>query len=140
MANTLGNNIVVHIFTTSGSIDASGDLNSSNLKWDRNNPETTTYGKSTVQRIAGLRDYSLDFAGLFNSGPSAMFSQLIADMNASLYTLIKWLPAGSVTGCPILSGSMLLSSFNMSGPVGGPVAISWTAQAGAGSLTAASAV
>lgn len=132
----LGTNTKLYVWTTSGSLDISGDLNNSNLQWSRNNPTTTTYGNTTEQRISGIRDYSLDFAGIFAAGSITGFTYLQADMNASLYTLFKWAPAGSTTGCPFYSGCALLSAFNVESPVGGPVAMSMTMQSGAGSLSA----
>jgi hypothetical protein len=132
----LGTNTTLYVFTTSGSLDITGDFNNSNLQWSRNNPDTTTYGKTTTQRISGLRDYSFDFAGIFNSGSVTAFDYLKTDMNASVYTLFKWAPAGSITGCPFFMACALLSAFNVESPVGGPVAMSMTLQAGAGSLSA----
>lgn len=137
MSNILGTNSIVQLFTTSGSLDVSGDFNSTNLQFSRNNSEVTTYGMTTVARISGLRDYSLDFAGIFNSGSNTAFSYILADMNASLRTVFKFAPGGSVSGSPYFAGSALISAFNVESPVGGPVAMSLTLQAGAGSLTAA---
>lgn len=136
MGQILGTNSILILFTSSGSVDASGDLNNSNLQWSRNNPDTTTYSKTTTQRISGIRDYSLDFAGIWNSGSVLAHNMMVADMNASLYTLFKWAPGGSVSGCPFYAGCALLSALNTESPVGGPVAMSFTLQSGAGSLSA----
>lgn len=137
MSQILGTNTVLQLFTTSGSLDVTGDFNSTNLQYSRNNPETTTYSKTTVQRISGLRDYSIDFAGIFNSGSNTAFSYILADMAASVQTVFKFAPGGSVSGSPYFAGSALFSAFNVESPVGGPVAMSLTLQAGAGSLTSA---
>src|SRR3990167_3650129 len=137
MAQTHGVNGILHIVASVGSLNVSGDLNNVTLKWDKNNPEVTTFGDNTIQRISGLRDYSVDFAGIFNTGASTVNSFLAADMNASVNTIFTYAPGGSISGSPIYSGCALLSSYSITGPVNGPVAIAFTLQAAAGSLTAA---
>jgi len=137
MSNVHGTNTVFHIVASVGSLNISGDLNNVTLKWDKNNPDVTTFGDNTIQRISGLRDYSVDFAGIFNSGASTVNSFLVADMNASINTIFTFAPGGSISGSPIYSGCALISSYSITNPVNGPAAISFTLQAAAGSLTAA---
>lgn len=134
--------MIVHIIASAGSADVSGDINNVSVRWDKNNPDVTTFGDTTIQRISGLRDYSLDFAGIFtpNTGGSGALdahSLMVSEMNASTMTVFRVAPAGSISGCPVYSGSALISSLQVTGPVNGPVAISFTLQSGAGSLTAA---
>lgn len=140
MANVLGENCILQIFTTSGSLDVSGDFNSSDLNYSRNNPDVTTYGKTTIQRIAGLRDYTLNFSGIFNSGVNTAFTYILADVAASLPTLFKWAPGGSISGSPYFTGSAMFSDFKVNAPHNAAVAMSMTLQAAAGSLTAACSV
>lgn len=137
MSQSLGTNIILQLFTSSGSLDVSGDFNTSQLKYTRNNPQTTTYGKTTEQRIAGIRDWNLSFAGIYNSGTNTAFTYILADMAASLNTLMKWSPQASQTGNPYFSGCGLLSNIQYTGPVGGPTAMSFDMQSAAGSLTSA---
>lgn len=134
-----GTNVVLQIFSSlsSGSIDASGDFNSATLRWDRNNAEVTTFSNLTVQRISGIKDYTLDFAGIFRAGTTCPLSHLVADMNASLPTQFKLAPGGSVSGSPVFSGCCFISTMSITGPQNGPVAMSFSLQSGAGSLTAA---
>ena len=132
-----GTNGIFHIVASVGSLNISGDLNSVALKWDKNNPDVTTFGDNTIQRISGLRDYSVDFAGIFNSGASTVNSFLVADMNASVPTIFSYAPGGSISGSPVYSGCALLSSYSITGPVNGPVAVAFTLQSATGSLTAA---
>ncbi len=137
MAQIHANNSVIHIIGSLASLNATGDLNNHTVRWDKNNPEVTTYGFSTVQRISGVRDYSVDFAGIYNSGATCVWSQLVADMNASTPTLFRIAVGGSVTGNTVLSGCALISTVGLTGPQNGPQAMSFTLQSGAGSLTAA---
>ena len=137
MATILGTNSIVHLFTNAGSTDISGDLNTISMNFNRDNPEVTTFGDLTVQRIAGIRDYSFDFAGIYNTGASNVHSIAITDMNGSLYSLLKFAPGGSVTGCPVYSGCVLLTTIGITNPHNGPGAVNFSCQAGTGSLTAA---
>lgn len=135
-----GKNVVIYVWDAGGTCrNMSGDKNSVTLAWSRNNPETTTFGKIAVQRIAGLQDTTLSGAGIFNSddstGIDAVFSGIMA---ASLNTLVELAPGGSVSGCPLYSACYQMSKYDIVGPVNGVVAVNWEFQMGSGSLTAAS--
>ena len=139
MTQVLGSNVALHLFPSgAASLNVSADLNSVTLKHSRNNPETTTFGKTTAQRIAGIRDYSIDFAGIWNSGSIAV-DVLATEMGASTNTLFRLAPA-SVAASPMYTGCALISDWTVTGPVGGPVAMSFTLQSAAGSLTTTGAV
>lgn len=137
MSTILGTNAIFHIIASAASADVSGDLNTVTLNFNRDNPETTTFGDTTVQRIAGIRDYSIDFAGIYNSGACQVHSLAISDLNASLYTIFRFAPGGSVTGCPVYSGCALFTTFGITNPHNGPAAVNFSLQSGNGSLTAA---
>lgn len=135
-----GKNTVIFVWDAAGTCrNISGDKNSVTLSWSRNNPETTTFGKIAMQRIAGLHDVTLSGTGIFNTddttGIDAVFSGI---MNASLNTLIQLAPAGSVSGCPLYSACYQMSKYDIVGPVNGVAAVNWEFQHGSGSLTAAS--
>lgn len=142
MAQQHGNNTKVLLYSATGgaSIDASGDLNSATFRWDRNNPDVTTFNATgvtalTTERLAGLKDYTLDFAGVLNTGGSSIEDFLTTEFAASTYTRFIVAMAGSISGSPIYTGCSVLSTYNVTGPLNGPVAVSFTLQAGAGSLT-----
>lgn len=132
-----GRNSSLTIIDAAGaSMAFSPQLNSTVLAWSRNNPDVTTYGYDTVQRISGLRDYTLTLAGIWD-GSGSMTVSLDDLMSGSIITLVKWYPAGSQsTGCPFFTGCMLLSAYSENGPGNGPVATTATFQAAAGSLSA----
>jgi len=135
-----GKNVVIWVWDAAGTCrNLSGDKNSVTMSWSRNNPETTTFGKIAVQRIAGLHDVALSGAGIFNtddtSGIDAVFSGIMA---ASVNTLVQLAPAGSVSGCPLYSACYQMSKYDVVGPVNGVVAVNWEFQMGSGSLTSAS--
>jgi hypothetical protein len=134
-----GKNVVIWVDDSGGTCrNMSGDKNSVTLAWNRNNPETTTFGKTTVQRIAGLQDAVLSGAGVFNTddttGIDAVFSGIMA---ASVNTRVQLAPAGSVSGCPLYSACYQMSKYSIVGPVNGVVAVNWEFQIASGSLTSA---
>lgn len=115
--------------------DLSGDTNSATWTWSRDNPDTTTFGKDSIQRIAGLRDATLNFAGIWNSGTGVVDAVLSGIMAASLNTLVRYAPA-NVSGCPLFAACMLLQSYEVSAPVNGVVAFTGAFQLSSGSVSA----
>ena len=113
----------------------SGDFNSVTMSWTKDNPDTTTFGKTTTQRISGLRDMNLNGAGIWNTGAASADDVLGGLMAASINTLVRYAPGGSVSGCPLYSACMQLASYEISGPIAGPVGISWAFQHASGSVT-----
>ena len=132
-----GYNWTVQLFPSgAASTTLNTEINSVSLKWDRDNPDVSVFGTTTVKRLAGLRDYSVDFAGLWNSGTATSTAEgvLTTEMNASTNTLFLMGPA-SVTGSPVYSGCAVISNLSITGGMNAATAISFTFQAGAGSLT-----
>ncbi len=144
MAQVLhGYNWVVQLFpNNAASLVCSTELNSVSLKWDRANPDVSTFGTtSTVKRIAGLRDYSVDFGGIWSSGTtaSAVTSVLATEMNASSFTYFLIAPA-SIAGSPTYGGCAMIGNLSITGNMSTATAIAFTLQAGTGSLTVGVAV
>lgn len=132
-----GKNSVIWVWDSNGTCrNISGDKNSITMSWNRNNPETTTFGKAGVQRIAGLYDATMSGAGIWNSdassGIDAVFSSLLATCQA---TLVNFLPGGSSTGCRMYSACMVLSKYDITTSVNAVVAVAWEFQLGSGSVT-----
>jgi len=135
-----GKNSVIYVWDAGGTCrNMSGDKNSVTLSWNRNNPETTTFGKVATQRIAGLHDGVLSGAGIWNSdassGIDAIFSGIMA---ASIPTLVQYAPGGSVSGCRLYSACYQMSKYDVVGPVNGVVAVNWEFQLASGSITVGS--
>ena len=133
-----GRNSSVIIYDSAGASQAlTADANNTTLAWSRNNPDVTTYGFDTTQRLAGMRDYTLTVAGIWNSGTGKIVDNLDNLMSGSIITTFRWMPSGSTqTGCPFYTGCALISAYQEAGPVNGPVTLTATFQAAAGSLTA----
>ena len=117
----------------------SGDLNSITFNRSKNEPETTTFGDNSVQReVSGLRDASLDVTAIFNTGGLTAITDLLEEMySGSLTTRAQYAPAGSVSGCPIYTGSMRLTTLNFNQPVDNLLTTTFTLALAAGSMLAA---
>ncbi len=135
MSQVHGRNAVIVAWDSAGaSQNISGDLNSWNLNWSRDNPDVTTFAKDTIQRISGLRDVAFDVAGIWNSGGSAI-SLLTNAASGSANTLLKIYPA-QVTGSPFFTGCFLLSAYAEQAAVNSAVTFSAAFQIASGSLSA----
>lgn len=121
---------------TGASRDLSGDFNNVTMSVSRDNPTTTTFGQDTQSRVPGVQDVQFSLAGVYspsaNVSAASVLGELIA---ASLNTLFRWMPAGSLTGCPMFTACVLISQFEAQGPQSGIAAISATFQGSSGSLT-----
>ncbi len=123
--------------------NVSGDLNSIVLTFTRDNPDVTTLGQDTHQRIAGLRDFALTGAYVWNAAETAgsgMPQILDALLVASMVTRIQYAPAGSITGCPLYTACMLVNSHTHTAGVNAPVVGTWAMHIASGSLTTGSCV
>lgn len=107
-------------------VDLSPYLNSVDFPRDRDNPETTVFGNDGNRSyIAGLRNASISIAGFFDGGASAIDKQL-ADLfegsNADVSKTFEYGPGGNVSGEPLYSGEVFISTYAISSPVDGVVA------------------
>ncbi len=139
MANRIhGRNQILHLWDSAGtSRHVSGDLNNITLSWSRSNPETTTLGNDSIQRISGLRDATLSITAIWNSESASGINDVLDDlMSGSVVTLLRYLPGGCTTGCQFWTGCFLLSSWETAGPLDAPVGMSAEFQLASGSLSA----
>ena len=138
MAQQHGRNSVLELFNSAGaSQNVSGDLTNVALSFTRDNADVTTFGDDTVQRISGLRDYTLTCTGIWNSGTASTVIDTLDDlMSGSIITLFRWFPGGKISGCQFWTGCALVSAYDETAPVNGPVGLSFAMQSAAGSLSA----
>jgi len=117
----------------------SSDTQSITFTRSKNNPEATTFGNHTVQRIDGLRDLTMDITAIFDSSASTTeITGLLDEMYAgSLVARAQYFPAGSVSGCPVYTASMRLSNYADNQPVDGIVTVNYSLQIASGSMTSA---
>lgn len=136
MAKRHGRNFIVHAWDNAGgSQNITPDLTSVTLSFTRDNPAVTTFGKDSVQRISGIRDATVTGAAVYDN--ETITASLLRDLqSSSTVTLLRLIPAGSTTGCPMWTGCFLLSAYEETAPIDGPVAATFTFQLASGSLSA----
>lgn len=141
MPNVHGSKAVVKIDDMAGaSWDVSGDVTGVTFTRTKNNPESTTLGNNTVQRIDGLRDLTMDVTAIFNSACGAGVVGILDNIYAgSLLSRTQYCPAGSVTasGSPLYTACMRLNNFAQNSPVDGITAVNFSMAIGAGSMSSA---
>ena len=139
MPNVHGSKAKVFIDNAAGACqDVSGDVTGVTFTRTKNNPESTTLGNNTVQRIDGLRDATMDVTAIFNGASGAGIVSMLDDLFAgSLLVRGAYAPAGCVAGCPLYTGCMRLNNFAENSPVDGIVTVNYSMAIGSGSITAA---
>ena len=139
MSNIHGRNSFISVTeSAAASADLSGDTNNTTWTWSRDNPEATTYGKDSIQRISGLRDAALTVAGIWNNNDGASTATACVMrglMAGSLNSYVRYAPA-KVTSCPLFTACMLVNSYEETSPVNGVVTFTAALQLGSGSVTA----
>jgi hypothetical protein len=121
----------------------SGDLNSVTVTWTRDNPDVTTFGQDSHQRIAGLRDFTMTGAYVWNGAEasgSAAAQTLDALLTGSMPTRMQYAPAGSITGCPLYTACVLVNSHSHTAGVNAAIVGNFSLQLASGSVTSGSCV
>lgn len=139
MPNIHGSNAAVWIDTVGGvCINVSGDITGVTFTRTKNNPESTTLGFNTVQRIDGLRDATMDVTAIFNGCTvSGIVSVLDGLHSGSKNSRTQYFPAGITSGCPVYTGCMRVNNFAQNSPVDGITTVNFSMGIGSGSITAA---
>ena len=116
-----------------------GDLNNITFNRSKNNPESTTFGDDTTQRLAdSLRDASIDFSGIFNTGALPnIVSAMDQIYGSGCITRVQYFPAGNSASNPVYTGCMVMSAYSSNTPVDGVGTVTATFQIASGSITAA---
>ena len=115
-----------------------GDLNNITFNRSKNNPESTTFGDDTTQRLAdGLRDASIDFSGIYNVGALTVVGLMDQIYASGCITRVQYFPGGSTSGSPVYTGCMVMSAYSANTPVDGVATVTATFQIASGSITAA---
>ena len=108
--------------------DLSAYFNSADYSATLETAETTTFGATAKTSIAGLKDVTFSASGLFDPTLDAHMSGVLAALAAGTLTTASYVigPAGSTGGYPKYTGEALLTSYQVSPPVGDVV--SWSAE------------
>lgn len=119
----------IRIRDTGGTVrDLSAYVDEVSFPWKVDPAETTTFGKNSKTYIVGLKDASLSVRGKFDStatsGPDVVLSGLLGAPPAASGTHFQYGPEGSTTGKPRYHGDCILTSYEVSAPVGDVVTFS----------------
>ena len=122
---------------TLNSISLEDELSSINLNIEQETPEVAGLSSTGPERVVGNYDWSIDADGFFDGAASQGDATIFAQIGAAA-VLQGFDPTGQAAGAsdPNYDGNVVLSSYSISGAVGGAVTYSVTEQ-GAGALTRA---
>lgn len=99
--------------STPGDISQYG--NSVGLTLNRDSAEVTTFALGSKQYIPGLKDATIPFEGPFDT----LSDQILWDLyNNGTIVLFEYYPAGNTTGLPKYTGSLFVTSYDVSSDVG----------------------
>jgi hypothetical protein len=142
MANVHGSKAKLYVDDMTGACrDVSGDVTGVTFTRTKNNPESTTFGDNTVQRIDGLRDVTMDVTAIFEGASATGVVSVLDDIYAgSLITRTQYLPGGSQSGSPIYTTCMRLNNLAHNSPIDGITTVNFSMAVGSGSVTATCAV
>jgi len=132
MAKIHGKNVKICIKDSDGTQQSiRSDGNSATLNMTTAMAETTSFGDTYVTRLAGVTDWSLDFSGFFNTTASTIDDTLFSIQGGSTSVCVAF------AGSPVGSGSPVYRSeyatctdYTVTGPVDGPVAVTFTLVSG----------
>lgn len=129
MAFVHGKGAAIRIKDSGGTVrDLSTYVDEVSLPFRVDTAETTTYGKNSKTYIVGLRDSTLSMRGKFDStatsGPDVVLSGLLGNPPSASGTQFQYGPEGSATGKVRYHGDCILTSYEVSAPVGDVVSFS----------------
>jgi predicted secreted protein len=111
--------------STGASRNISARANSATLSFTAEEMDGTAFGAEYRERIAdGLKDWSLDFAGLWDGSASQLDETLQGIMAAC--TSVCYGPSGSTSGAVQYSGCAILQDYTVEGAVDAAVTFSAT--------------
>ena len=132
MAKKHGKNVKICILDSDGTQhDVRGDGNTVTLNMTTVMAETTSFGDTFVTRLAGVTDWSLDYAGFLNSTGSTVDEILFGIQGGSTAACVAFAGSPVGAGSPVYRGEYATcTDYSVTGPVDGPVAVSFTLTAG----------
>jgi len=112
-------------------------LNEVSLPREIETAETTVFGDQDKTYIIGLSDATISLSGMFDATVNTQFQNVITSLKSGSITSVtfRYGPSGSGTGAPLLTGEALVTSYEISSPVGDLVTFSADLQC-TGSVTA----
>lgn len=106
---------------TAGSLVVISDtLNEVSLPREIETAETTAFGNNDKTYITGLGDATISLSGMFDATVDTMIAGNIANLKSGSVSSLtfEYGPSGSAGSSPKLSGEALITSYEVSSPVG----------------------
>jgi predicted secreted protein len=111
---------------TLGTTNLSNTLNEITLPREIETAETTTFGGQDKTYITGLSDATVSLSGMFDATVDGAINTIITNLKSGSIASASFTygPSGSAGGAPRFSGSALVTSYEISSPVGDVVTYS----------------
>lgn len=116
-----GKNAYFALDGTAGSLVSISDtLNEISLPREIETAETTAFGDGDKTYITGLGDATISLSGMFDATVDTQIAGNIANLKSGSVSSVsfEYGPTGSVATSPKLSGEALITSYEVSSPVG----------------------
>lgn len=132
MAFVHGSNAVLKIADSAGGTlqDISDALNESSTEESVDTAETTAFGDTAKNYIAGLEDGTISLSGHFNSASNKVHD-VLKDLKRAKVSF-EYFPEGESSGNAKASGSCILTSYSVSSSVSDKVSVSASFQVSGG--------
>ena len=120
MAFVHGKTAVFKIDNSGGSLqDISAYCDNVDFPLTADTAEVTTFGDSSKEYIAGLKDATISISGSWDATADAILAAIVGVAGTFEYG-----PAGSTNGLVKFTGEAICTSYNVSAPVGDKVSFS----------------
>jgi predicted secreted protein len=103
-----------------GGTNLSNTLNEISLPREIETAETTAFGTQDKTYIVGLSDATVSLSGMFDATTDSAISTIIANLKSGSIASASFAygPSGSAASSPKFSGEALVTSYEISSPVG----------------------
>lgn len=108
------------------STNLSNTLNEISLPREIETAETTTFGSQDKTYITGLSDATVSLSGMFDAAADSAINAVIANLKSGSIASASFTygPSGSASSKPRFTGQALITSYEVSSPVGDVVTYS----------------
>ena len=112
--------------TAASLVNISDTLNEISMPREVETAETTAFGQNDKTYITGLADATISLSGMFDATVDTQISGNIANLKSGSVSSVsfEYGPAGSAVSSPKFTGEALITSYEISSPVGDVVTYS----------------
>jgi len=112
--------------TAASLVNISDTLNEISMPREIETAETTAFGNNDKTYITGLGDATISLSGMFDATTNTLIAGNIANLKSGSVSSLsfEYGPAGSASAQPKFTGEALITSYEVSSPVGDVVTFS----------------